>query len=344
MPSMTRAGKALAAAAFAFALGGAAAKAGTWQDLSNFGANPGQLKGHVYIPDNAPANAPLVVTLHGCKQQARDYATRAGWTAYADKQGFLLLAPEQQFGFGPIAWWFYTLIPGPGRNHPDHCFNFAELRDSQRDGDGEATSIRQMIAKVQGQHGVDPKRTYVTGLSAGGGMTAVMLAAYPEVFAGGAIIAGVPYRCSDHTVHAMQDCGVKVTTPPKPRSPAEWGGFVRKASPNKGPWPIVSIWQGDADDTVNPANATELLEQWTDVHKVDRKADATEKGPNFVRRSYADAQGRVVVESYIIRKGGHVTPIDPHGAPACGQEGNQWIVDERICSTARIGRFWGLIP
>ncbi|WP_419697329.1 PHB depolymerase family esterase (plasmid) [Mesorhizobium muleiense] len=50
-----------------------------------------------------------------------------------------------------------------------------------------------MIEAVAVEHGLDRKRIFITGLSAGGAMTSVMLACYPEVFAGGAIIAGLPY-------------------------------------------------------------------------------------------------------------------------------------------------------
>lgn len=64
--------------------------------------------------------------------------------------------------------------------------------DTKRNG-GEALSIRQMIEAVAVEYGLDRGRIFITGLSAGGAMTSVMLACYPEVFAGGAIIAGLPY-------------------------------------------------------------------------------------------------------------------------------------------------------
>lgn len=52
-----------------------------------------------------------------------------------------------------------------------------------------------MAAHAASAYGADPARTFVTGLSAGGAMTSVMLAAYPDVFAAGAVIAGLPYDC-----------------------------------------------------------------------------------------------------------------------------------------------------
>ena len=73
-----------------------------------------------------------------------------------------------------------------------HTFNWFQPEDIRR-GSGEALSIRQMIASVSAAWRIDPGRVFITGLSAGGAMASVMLATYPEVFAGGAIIAGLPY-------------------------------------------------------------------------------------------------------------------------------------------------------
>lgn len=50
-----------------------------------------------------------------------------------------------------------------------------------------------MIEAMIDAHGIDRSRIFVTGLSAGGAMTSILLVAYPELFAGGAIIAGLPY-------------------------------------------------------------------------------------------------------------------------------------------------------
>lgn len=271
----------------------------------------------------------------------RVYYDRSGWAKQADRNGFALLLPEQQIGPGPI---FFS----GGRNHPTKCFNFAELRDSQRDS-GEALSIKQMIDKMKDEPRIDPKRIFVTGLSAGGGMTAVILATYPEVFAGGAIIAGLPYRCGTKTLTAETDCGVTLAGRPHKtapdRTPADWGQLVQKAVPDhRGPWPRVSIWQGTADETVDPPNARELMEQWTNIHDIDQTPDEREDGSNYTRFLFKDAQGKVLAESYEIRGFGHATPIDPDGRDEpCGSLGDQWIVDGNICSTQRIARFWGLI-
>lgn len=331
----------IAGATLVLAAGTTAVLCGTLSEVQSFGLNPGKLKMFKYVPDRLQEPAPLVVVLHGCNQSAAGYYDRSGWAKQADENGFALLLPEQQIGPGPI-------IFNGGRNHLTKCFNFAELRDSQRDS-GEALSIKQMVDRIKDEIRIDPKRIFVNGLSAGGGMTAVMLATYPEVFAGGAIIAGLPYRCGTKTATAETDCGV--TLPGKPhksapdRTPTSWGQLVQRAVPDhRGPWPRVSIWQGTADGTVDPPNARELMEQWTNIHGIDQTPDERdEDASKYTRLLFRDTQGKVLVESYEIFGFGHATPIDPDGQDEpCGSLGDTWIVDGNICSTQRIARFWGL--
>ena len=205
-----------------------------------------------------------------------------------------------------------------------------------------------MVAHAAASRAIDPDRVFVTGLSAGGGMTAVMLATYPDVFAAGAIVAGLPYRCGDATFTAPAACGVTLAfqphNPAPDRTAADWGGRVRAAAPAgfAGPWPRVSIWQGEADGTVDPANATELVEQWTNVHGVDAVADAEEIVGPATRAAFAGADGGTRVELYTIPGFGHATPIDPDapGAP-CGRAG-AFVRDADICSTTAIAGFFGL--
>jgi poly(hydroxyalkanoate) depolymerase family esterase len=61
-----------------------------------------------------------------------------------------------------------------------------------------------MIERAIVDFGVDRRRVFVTGLSAGGPMASVMLATYPEIFAGGAIIAGLPYGCAASVQEALE--------------------------------------------------------------------------------------------------------------------------------------------
>ena len=196
-----------------------------------------------------------------------------------------------------------------------------------------------MIDTMKTDHGSDSTKVFVTGLSAGGAMTAVMLATYPEVFAGGAVIAGLPYRCATSESEAQNQCMRK---PGKNLSPAQWGSLVRNASPHTGPWPKVSIWHGSADTTVAPVNATELVDQWTNVHGIDRTPDTTDTVQGHAHEVFTDAGGKPLVEIYTIAGMGHGTPVDPGPGPEqCGRAG-AFILDAGICSSLRIARFWGL--
>src|SRR5215467_5757919 len=206
------------------------------QEIANFGANPGNLRMLAYVPNRLPHRPALVVALHGCTQTADGYDHGTGWSTLADRLGFVVIYPEQQ----------------PSNNR-HNCFSWFLPADTARER-GEARSIRQMVEHAIVDFGVDHRRVFVTGLSAGGAMTAVMLATYPEVFAGGAIIAGLPYGAATSVQQAfenMYQC--------PPRAPRAWGDLVRGASPHKGRWPRVSVWHGGADATVIPPNAVEII-------------------------------------------------------------------------------------
>jgi poly(hydroxyalkanoate) depolymerase family esterase len=283
--------------------------------VTGFGSNPGALRMYSYVPAGLPAGRPVIVALHGCTQSAPAYYGNAGWPKYADLYGAALVLPEQT-----------------AANNPLSCFNWYVAGDIAR-GRGEALSIKQMVDYAVAHYGSDPRRVYVTGLSAGGAMTAVMLAAYPDVFAAGAVVAGLPYNCGISCQYMAQS-----------RTPAQWGGLVRAAYPGyAGPWPRVAIWYGSADTTVVPANATELRDQWTNVWDVAQTPTATATLPGgTARESYAGTDGQAAVELNRVPDIGHGTPVDPGSAEQqCGSTGAYFLAS--ICSSYYIAQFWGLI-
>lgn len=310
---------AVLAAAAALLVAPSTARAAQVEEVTDFGSNPGNLRMFRYVPDGLPADAPLVVALHGCTQSAGEYDDETGWTELADAQGFALLLPEQR-----------TL------NNGNMCFNWFQDSDTSR-GSGEALSVVQMMDRMRSDTGVDPDRSYVTGLSAGGAMTAVMMAAYPDRFAGGAVVAGLPYRCASTVVEAYS-----CMNPGVDRGPAQWGEAVRAASSHDGPWPTLSVWHGTSDTTVTPMNGTELVEQWTDVHGTDTTADVSDTVAGYPHRVYQDGSGRPVVESYEITGMGHGQPVDPGaGSGQCGRAA-AYVLDVDICAAHHIARFWGI--
>lgn len=288
--------------------------------VASFGSNPGALKMYYYSPAGVPSSAPLVVALHGCTQTATDYE-KAGWNQLADLWKFHVVYPEQQTA-----------------NNSNRCFNWFESGDIGR-GAGEALSIKQMVDYMKTNKGVDPARVFVTGLSAGGAMTTVMLSTYPDVFAGGAIMAGLPYRCAIGTSQAFS-----CMNPGVDKTPAAWGDLVRNAySGYAGPYPRVSVWHGTTDTTVKPMNMTEIVDQWANVHGIDTTADATTTVGGATRKEFRNAAGLTLVESWSIPNMGHGTAVDPGFAAAngCGTAG-AYILDVNLCSTYHAGTYFGL--
>jgi len=59
--------------------------------LTSFGNNPGDLKAFHYQPEK-PTDT-LVVLLHGCGQDAKEFARYTGFLEAAEQKGFSLLIP-----------------------------------------------------------------------------------------------------------------------------------------------------------------------------------------------------------------------------------------------------------
>ena len=292
---------------------------GRLQELTAFGENPGNLRMLVYRPQRLVSNPPLVVALHGCSQTAEDYDRGAGWSSLADRLGFVVLYPQQQQS-----------------NNPKNCFSWFLPGDTAR-GHGEALSIRQMVEHAVGRYGIDRRKVFVTGLSAGGAMASVMLATYPEVFAGGAIIAGLPYGCAKTVQQAFEAMFTDQRS-----SERALGDRIRAASPYRGPWPKVSIWHGTADPIVKPANAEASIRQWVDVHGLATAPSYEEKAGRHSRRVWSDPEGNTLVEAFLINGMAHGVPLrSTPGDESCGAVG-PFFLEAGISSTLNIARFWEL--
>ncbi|HEU0034047.1 MAG TPA: PHB depolymerase family esterase [Kofleriaceae bacterium] len=288
------------------------------QPVASFGTNPGALAMYEYVPDGLAAGRPLVVVLHGCTQQASAMEA-AGWNKLADELGFAVVYPEQSTD-----------------NNPVRCFNWAgEYGDTANleRGRGENESIMEMIDHAIAAHGSDDKRVYIVGFSAGAAFTAVMLATWPERFAGGAIMSGVAYRCAT-TVNGAYSC----QNPGTSKTAAAWGDLVRGASSFTGPWPRLQIWHGASDTIVATMNAGELVKQWTNVHGTDDTADAIEKTGKDTMTQYK-AGANVVVEEHVIDTMGHAVVI---GGADCPSTTGAYFSDQGVCSTRSAAAFFDL--
>jgi poly(hydroxyalkanoate) depolymerase family esterase len=289
-------------------------------DLELKANNPGNLRGRFYVPEGLKGPAPLVVVLHGCTQNAAAYDHGSGWSTLADRHGFILLFPEQQRA-----------------NNPLLCFNWFSGNDTQR-GMGEAASVRAMIDLMMEAWPVDRERVFVTGLSAGGAMASVMLATYPELFAAGAILAGIAYGCADSVSEAFDCMGGRARS-----DAAELARHVRRASPHKGPWPRVQVWQGSADATVVPSNADAIVLQWAGLHGLEPEPSRVDEIEGHPRRVWLGAKGEPLIEQYSITGMAHGVPLAGGGEDAIGAAGAH-MLDVGLSSTARIAAFFEIAP
>jgi len=274
-----------------------------------FAPNPGNLR--LFTQGLAPG-APLVVLLHGCGQAAAGFAQATGWSALAAEQGFALAVAEQK-----------------AVNNPHTCFNWFNPEDIVRDG-GEAASIAAMVRTCVDGHGLDAGKVFICGLSAGGAMTATMLALYPELFAGGAIIAGLPFG----TAANVRDALDAMRMPPL-KTPRQWGDLVRGVARHDGAWPRLSVWHGDRDTTVNILNAQALVAQWSDLHGLALTAARQDFRDGAMHLSWGDTLEVVTVPGL-----GHGVPIDARDVGTAAP----YILDVGLSSARRIAGFWGLIP
>lgn len=291
----------------------APAQAATLTQISSFGSNPGNLAMFSYRPDGLPSGRPAVVLLHGCTQDAATYFADSGWRKYADLYGFQLVLPQTSTA-----------------NNSLKCFTWFDDADINRD-QGEALSIRNMVGYAVANLGASSSQIYVSGLSAGGAMAAVMLATYPDVFAAGSIAAGLPYKCatSSSGTSACQYSGVDKT-------PQQWGDLVR--AQHAGPYPRVAIWQGQSDTTVVPRNGVELVDQWTNVRGVSQTPTSTTA---LTGGTTLKTYGNDDVRLYEIANMGHGLPIHPGSATdQCGTSAAYFL--DFICSAYYDSVFFGL--
>src|SRR5215471_8677928 len=194
-----------------------------------------------------------------------------------------------------------------------------------------------MVDHAIAKFAADRRKVFVTGLSAGGAMGSVMLATYPEVFAGGAIIGGLPYGCASNVQQAFEAMFTE-----QGHAAQALGDRVRAASRHRGPWPKISIWHGTSDSIVKPFNGEDIIRQWTNVHGLSNSPSYQELIGSHTRRIWNNANGKAVIEAFSINGMAHGVPLaTTTGGESSGTAG-AFFLDVGISSTHHIARFWRL--
>lgn len=290
-------------------------EAGRLLEYQGFGDNPGRLRMLAYVPP-AVVNRPLVILLHGCGQDPVQFAADSGWIELADRLHIPLLLPQQSEA-----------------NNAGRCFHWFNPADTERHK-GEAGSIAAMTRAAISRFNSDPNRVFIVGLSAGGAMAVALLAAYPDLFAAGASVAGLPVGAARSSMQAV----LRMASAGPNQTPEAWADHVRIAAPPgfAGPWPRLSIWQGQADTTVAPDNANLLATQWRALHGLDAPAMVEHVRNGVTHRTWPDGKTRLV-ELWSL-------PRLPHAWPAGTRDtaSAHFIEHAPVDATPAIARFFGL--
>ena len=195
----------------------------------------GQRQYKLYIPDTNPGGPlPLIVMLHGCTQDADDFAAGTQMNALAERHPCIVAYPIQ-----------------PQKANMSKCWNWFTPADQHRDK-GEPSLIAGITREVMAHHNVDPARVYVAGLSAGGAMADIMIRCYPDVYAAAGVHSGLPYGSAHDLPSALAAMkgGQRM---------AQALAQTRPQSVYTPKRPLI-VFHGDADTTVNLSNALQLVQ------------------------------------------------------------------------------------
>jgi poly(hydroxyalkanoate) depolymerase family esterase len=183
----------------------------------------------------------VVVVLHGCTEQGPDIAYISRFDIEAEKHGFIVVYPNQA-GYTMTST---TTFDGNG----SHCWNWF-LPQGQQRGAGEPALVAGLTTEAVSQWHGDRARTFVIGISAGGAMSDVMAATYPDIFAATAILAGCEYR------------GLPCLGAPSAVPPQISGQWAYQASMGHARVVPFMVENGDVDPVVPVANAFDVVQQW----------------------------------------------------------------------------------
>jgi len=199
---------------------------------------------HLYLPGRYAATKswPLLVMLHGCKQDPVTFSSGTRMNQLADQQGFLVLYPEQRR-------WANVF----------RCWNWFDS-SAQRAG-GEAALIAGMVREVVAAYAVDPARVYIAGLSAGGAMTTIMASCYGDLFAACAVHSGLMYRAAESVSEASK--AMKHGSRASPENTARQAVARKEFA-----FVPAMVIHGNKDETVNPVNADQVVEQFMAMAKL----------------------------------------------------------------------------
>ncbi|WP_244490775.1 extracellular catalytic domain type 1 short-chain-length polyhydroxyalkanoate depolymerase [Aureimonas frigidaquae] len=179
----------------------------------------GQRAYRLYVPASAPPGPrPLLIMLHGCTQNSKDFALGTRMNQVAEEKGVIVAYPEQARSANMSL-----------------CWNWFQPTDQAR-GSGEPAILASIVAEIMHEHDINSQKIFVAGLSAGGAMAAVLGETYPDLFQAVGVHSGLPYRSAHDIASAISAMRMGKTS-----------GVVKNSIPK-------IVFHGANDGTVHPEN------------------------------------------------------------------------------------------
>lgn len=301
--------------------------------------------------------APLVIALHGYTQTAAEYQATSEWHALAGRYKFYVAFPQTNndlvnAGGRPAAWKWWRDFSAWTRTSFNQHFK----------------PINDVVEKMKATHDIDPERIFITGLSAGGYMTTLMLACFPDIYAGGASFSGGPHNCDLKCTDSNKQQDWTRPAGYQPPSAADvknaYSSWWNDASKRK---PRLIVFHGGLDQAVKPINLGDAARQWTGALGIDQTPDNATLGlptqlGGYEYKVYASGSTPAVA-TVLMSDLGHGTPVKPGSGvdeggvdpiptkvaadcsnvsdPNCKQD---WTNSGSVYGPYWAAKFFGLIP
>jgi poly(hydroxyalkanoate) depolymerase family esterase len=231
---------------------------------------------------------PLLVVLHGCRQDNTDIRRIANFDAIADREGFIVV---------------YPFVTGYTGMRIRNCWGWW-LENEIRPGAGEVEDLWQIVQQVKGEFRIDERRIHIAGLSSGGGMAVAAMVVHNDKIASGAAVAGVPYAETARAVAYGAPSGVAY------RPTQQLVNSMKSVMGDEGrPSPIFIVHSSD-DPVVDIQAARNIRDSWAGCFGIDTsrpglKHTGITDGTPWVHSGYRESRKRSAIETLFIEGRGH---------------------------------------
>ena len=270
---------------------GAATSQKVDQTLWSVSGLPSYVNMYIYVPDKLSAKPPILVASHHCQgTAATTYSeTKSSFVSLADKNGFIIVFPE-----------------ATGHN----CWDVGSAKSLTHDGGGDTQAIAQMVRYTLSKYNADASRVYAFGGSSGAMMTQALMGVYPDIFAAGVAVSGVPCGCwaVEYSGDVAQNgqwsgpcAGGQVS-----KTAQQWGDLVRGMFPGyAGHRPRLQLWHGTADTTISYKNLAEAVKEWTNLLALNEAPATSDSKFGGTHQLWKNQCGFGVLETFSVDGAGH---------------------------------------